>query len=698
MSHDTGYTSSADRIQIQVSTNQGQDWTDVGSPILRYDPAYTTPGWGLHTVSLATYAGEQSVMVGFLGISAYGNNFFLDDVAIQDVCGHPMVIIGPDRAGSACPGTSIDYTLNVKNVNLVPDTIDITLPGYVWPTSVAPTSLDLGPNETGQVVVTVQVPWSASVGDSDVATVTATAQGSSATDSAAVTTTAKGDGLASAMQNMATGAEGDLYWGHSYYEDGHVCVVGGLSGTGTIVVSGEHHCYDIATATWFDRASMPNPLMGGAYGLIGGKFYIAGGFDVSFVGYDYLQIYDIATDTWGTGAALPSARGGAAGGAVGGKLYSAGGSGTSSFPLDCPTYEYDPAGDYWTGKAACPLQATYGFDLGGSVGSDYWGLLFAGGHFNATYGWYAYDPAGDTWATLANLPFHKTPLIVENPNTGDIYSISGLLGWVAQNQIWKYDYTANTWADTGVRLLTTQGGSLGPAHGSFGDPTIEGFWTEGGTIGSGALAPAPFELWEYETCPTCEPPSNVDFTFSPDYPVPAQPVHFEATAQSTEPITYTWDFGDGTVGSGPEFYHAYTYVGTYVVRLTASNACGQQVVQHEVLVQAPQYQYMHLLKQKMNSRTAMPPYYKVVVKGIIHDQNHAVLAGVTVTGHWTYPDSTTETVTAVTDLLGRYKFLVRKTMCELYQFDIDSLAKAGYTDDPAHDHSSRHIEKLVPCN
>ena len=72
--------------------------------------------------------------------------------------------------------------------------------------------------------------------------------------------------------------------------------------------------------------------MAGAYGLIGDKFYIAGGFDINFLGYTNLQIYDPSTDTWSSGAPLPTARGGAAGGVVNGILFSAGGSGTTSSP------------------------------------------------------------------------------------------------------------------------------------------------------------------------------------------------------------------------------------------------------------------------------------------------------------------------------------------------------------------------------
>jgi trimeric autotransporter adhesin len=77
MYHDTGYSTSADKIQPQVSTN-GSTWTSVGTAINRYDGS---TGWKQHTVSIATYKGS-TVYLGFLATSAYGNNIYLDDVAV----------------------------------------------------------------------------------------------------------------------------------------------------------------------------------------------------------------------------------------------------------------------------------------------------------------------------------------------------------------------------------------------------------------------------------------------------------------------------------------------------------------------------------------------------------------------------------------------------------------------------------------
>lgn len=51
-------------------------------------------------------------------------------------------------------------------------------------------------------------------------------------------------------------------------------------------------------------------------------------------------------------------------------------------------------------------------------------------------------------------------------------------------------------------------------------------------------------------------------------------VDFTANVDGDTPITYSWNFGDGTTGSGQNVSHTYTEPGTYTVTLTASNEAG----------------------------------------------------------------------------------------------------------------------------
>lgn len=76
MYHDTGYSTYADKVQVQVST--GSTWANVGTAINRYDGS---TGWKQHTIDLTAYKG-MTVQLGFLGISAYGNNEYIDEVIV----------------------------------------------------------------------------------------------------------------------------------------------------------------------------------------------------------------------------------------------------------------------------------------------------------------------------------------------------------------------------------------------------------------------------------------------------------------------------------------------------------------------------------------------------------------------------------------------------------------------------------------
>jgi subtilisin-like proprotein convertase family protein/fibronectin type 3 domain-containing protein len=80
MYHDTAYTTNADRVQPQASTN-GTTWTDVGTAVARYDGS---TGWKLHTISYNAYIG-QAIYVALHGISAYGNDCHVDDVSLDYV-------------------------------------------------------------------------------------------------------------------------------------------------------------------------------------------------------------------------------------------------------------------------------------------------------------------------------------------------------------------------------------------------------------------------------------------------------------------------------------------------------------------------------------------------------------------------------------------------------------------------------------
>lgn len=69
-----------DSIQLQISTD-GTNWTNIGSAILRDDGS---DGWKLHTLDISAYIGQSNLHIGFLGLSKYGYNIYLDLVTATE--------------------------------------------------------------------------------------------------------------------------------------------------------------------------------------------------------------------------------------------------------------------------------------------------------------------------------------------------------------------------------------------------------------------------------------------------------------------------------------------------------------------------------------------------------------------------------------------------------------------------------------
>jgi hypothetical protein len=114
MYHDTGYSGSADRVQVQYSTDGGTTWVNAGSPVNRYDG---TTGWKYHLVELTGASG--SVNIGLLGISAYGNDVHLDEVEfLLGLPGTPPIPDNPTFSCNPVPGTLVEGFVTDANTTL----------------------------------------------------------------------------------------------------------------------------------------------------------------------------------------------------------------------------------------------------------------------------------------------------------------------------------------------------------------------------------------------------------------------------------------------------------------------------------------------------------------------------------------------------------------------------------------------------
>ena len=120
--HELGYSSDPDGVQVQVSTDGGVSWSSVGAPIARYDG---TTRWAKHTVNIDAFtgAGMTDVRVGLVGMSSFGNDVHLDDVAVSSA-----TLCSPTPSTGLVIGVVYD-----ANTNQPASTPPFTMPRCAWP-------------------------------------------------------------------------------------------------------------------------------------------------------------------------------------------------------------------------------------------------------------------------------------------------------------------------------------------------------------------------------------------------------------------------------------------------------------------------------------------------------------------------------------------------------------------------------------
>lgn len=76
----------------------------------------------------------------------------------------------------------------------------------------------------------------------------------------------------------------------------------------------------------------------------------------------------------------------------------------------------------------------------------------------------------------------------------------------------------------------------------------------------------------------CDPLMNLDFTWSPLYPVEGDLITFAASVSGTEPAEFQWDFGHDVTAVGKNVTYTYEDAGSYPVDLLANNACSTSTI------------------------------------------------------------------------------------------------------------------------
>lgn len=208
--------------------------------------------------------------------------------------------------------------------------------------------------------------------------------------------------------------------------------------------------YDPGTNSWTQKANFPGVARRDAAAFtIGTKAYVGTGIDNAdaFLGNSLADFweYNPATNTWTNKAAYPGNFGGGAyyvtGFAVSSKGYFCCGKLGASFYSN-ELWEYNPTTNTWLQKSNFPGGNRYGgaaFTIGANA---YFGT---GTDENVlTYDFYKYTPASDSWTTIYNFPgsgrFSCSSFTISNKG----YILLGTDGGY-KDELWQYDPLINYW-------------------------------------------------------------------------------------------------------------------------------------------------------------------------------------------------------------------------------------------------------------
>ncbi len=300
MYHDTGYTAN-DTVQVQLSTDAGATWGNVGAAIPRYDGSV---GWKRHSVDASSYAGLADVRLGFNATSAYGNDCHVDDVAVVAYdCNHCYgLLLDPGFILEAgCHGVERRYMLHLHNYTGAAGTFDLDYDVLsANATAVGPATVVAADGEV--VEVEVALTPDACLAEGEMVNLRVDAVGNGFNTTSMVNHEILGEhwSYRAGMLNP----RGDLAvvgYGDSLYAIG-----GSADGTAGTTI-GRNQRFDTFTNTWEERAPMPTPLTIIDGAALGPWVVIPGGRTAAGAVTAETWLYDPAGDAWLAGPPAPRA-------------------------------------------------------------------------------------------------------------------------------------------------------------------------------------------------------------------------------------------------------------------------------------------------------------------------------------------------------------------------------------------------------
>ncbi|WP_329244880.1 carboxypeptidase regulatory-like domain-containing protein [Actinoallomurus sp. NBC_01490] len=268
-------------------------------------------------------------------------------------------------------------------------------------------------------------------------------------------------------------------------------IVYSVAGVTDAAVTAESYAYDPAAGSWHRIADLPAPRENAVGGFVGGRLYVAGGWDPAGNLTSTTFAYDPAANRWSRVADLPTPSTAATGAAVGNRFYVVSGCRSDACDEPAPTYRYDPGDDAWTRVADYPEHVV----MAGCAGSGD-GLICAGGlvpvdqwHENPVSTAYRYVAGSDAWTPIADMPYAAWGASYAGAD-GKLQMVGGIVRNAITNQGVEFDPATGAWsALPNAKYAMFRGGAacgLFRVGGSIGDflaaPYAERLPGQGGCV------------------------------------------------------------------------------------------------------------------------------------------------------------------------------------------------------------------------
>ena len=170
----------------------------------------------------------------------------------------------------------------------------------------------------------------------------------------------------------------------------------------------------------------------------------------------------------------------------------------------------------------------------------------------------------------------------------------------------------------------------------------------------------------------------------------SDPDNTDGDPLNNDTLTYSWNFGDGTTGTGATPSHAYPVPATYTVTLRVNDGyVNSAAATTTATVTSPPALNKHVGDLDRTSVNISGSQWRATVTVYVHNNTHGPLSGVKVNGSWSAGDGNGRTLSCTTNGVGQCNLTsgrLSRTANASVLFSVTSLTGAGPTYYPAANH------------